>query len=106
MDDNLLTDLELSAYSESQRHTIAQNIYARLEEAVGEKVAAMVPDDKFEQFELIVDQASDEKLDQWLDTNVPDYDNLVAAELAKLKDEFRADSGAFLKPAPDQISAA
>lgn len=95
-DPNLLADLDLSQYDDSERQTIAQNIYARLEDRVGEKTAAMVPDDKFEEFELLVDQASDERLDEWLDTNIPDYDNLVSTELDNLKNEFKANPGAFL----------
>ncbi|HET9721674.1 MAG TPA: DUF5663 domain-containing protein [Candidatus Saccharimonadales bacterium] len=95
-DPNLLEDLDLSSYSPKQAQAIAQNIYAALEDRVGDQVANLISDEQFDQYEVLIDQADDQKLDQWLDANVPNYDQLVEITLQSLKQEFQANPTAFL----------
>jgi hypothetical protein len=97
MDDaSLLSDVDLSRFSDAEREKIVQSLYQKLEDRVGDQVTAIVSDEQFEQFEALVDTGNEEKLDEWLDSNVPNYDQLVSAQLEQLKTELRTDPQAFL----------
>lgn len=97
MDDaSLLADVDLSRFSEEDKEKIAQSLYQKLEDRVGDQVSALVNDEQFEQFEALIGTGNEEKLDEWLDSNVPDYDRLVSTQLEQLKTELRADPQAFL----------
>ncbi len=95
MDDSLLSGVDLSQYSEQQQEKMLAKLYGKLEEQVGEKVAALVSDQQFDQFEALIDQGDEDKLDEWLMANVPDYEKLVEDTLNQLKQELQTNPQAF-----------
>ncbi len=95
-DNNLLAGLNLDQFSEEQCQKIIEKIYHVLEDRVGNKMVSMVSDEKFAQFELMVDQADENKLDEWLSINVPNYDQMVESILEELKQEVAANPQTFL----------
>ena len=95
-DDNLLSRVNLDQFSEADRQKILKKIYEQLEDRVGAKVESMVTDEQFAQFEAIVDEADESKLDDWLEKNVPNYEQVVDEILQQLKQEVAADPGSFL----------
>lgn len=99
-DDDLLSDLDLSSYTESQRDTIAQNLYKMLEDRVGDQVSKIVTDQQFAEFEDIIGQADDAKLDEWLNRYVPTYEEISANIFDQLMAELSANPAAFLKTDP------
>lgn len=98
-DDNLLAGVNLSQFTEAQRQKIIETIYSKLEDRVGVKMVSMVSDEQFDQFELLVDQANEDKLGEWLSDNVPSYDEEVEVILLQLKQEVVADPQNFLAEA-------
>jgi hypothetical protein len=95
-DDSLLAGLDLSQFSESQQAEILQNLYTRLEDKVGDQVAAIVSDEQFAEFEDVVAQANDERLNDWLDHNIPTYAEITESVLEQLKQEVAANPQSFL----------
>lgn len=95
-DDSLLGGLDLSQFDESHRQTIIQNIYKQLEDRVGDQVAAIVSDKQFAEFEDIVAQSNEEKINQWLDRNIPTYTEITESILEQLKQEVAANPTSFL----------
>jgi len=102
MDDvDLLADLDLSQFTDAQRETIEANLYGQYEDRLGEKIAALINDEKFAQFEAVIDQGDEEKIELWLDQNVPGYENIAEQVLEELKQEVRADPTKFLQSSDD-----
>ncbi len=82
--------------SEEEKKTILRTVYSQLEERVGDKVVDMVSDEQFSQFESLVDQEDETKINEWLKTNVPTYDQMVESILEELKQEVAANPQTFL----------
>ena len=95
-DNTLLTGLDLDQFSEEQRQKIIEKLYKQLEDRVGDKVAALVNDEQFARFESVIDEGDEEKLDEWLGINVPNYSQMVEKTLEQLKQEVAANPGSFL----------
>lgn len=87
--------LDLSQYSEEQQQKIAERIFEQLEGRLGDKIAPTVSDEKFAEFENLIDKGED-NLDDWLDKNVPNYEQMVEEILGQLKKEVAANPQAFL----------
>jgi predicted nucleic acid-binding protein len=104
VDGNLLAGIDLSQFNEAEQGKILENLYQRLEDRVGRQVEAIVPDTKFDEFETLIDSMDEKKLSQWLDVNVPDYDDIVQKTLDQLKQEVTANPTSFLEPEPEVAS--
>ncbi len=95
-DDNLLAGLNLSQFSETRRQEILENLYKKLEDRVGDKMATTVSDEQFAQFESLIDQGDENKLEKWLSVSVPAYDQMVEVILQQLKQEVTINPNSFL----------
>ena len=96
MDDSLLTGINLDQFSEADRQKILEKLYRQLENRVGAKVESIVSDEQFTQFESVVDQGDENKLDEWLENNVPNYEQITSEILQQLKQEIAANPQNFL----------
>jgi len=74
LDDNFLQSVGLGGLPAEQKEAFLQHTYETLEERVGEKLAASLSDDQLAEFESFATQ-DEEKVNQWLGANVPDYKN-------------------------------
>jgi len=115
LDDNLLKELGLGDLPTEDKNKMLAHIYETLELRVGMKLAEQMSDAQLDEFEGFIDHNDEAGALKWLETNFPDYKQVVAAELEKLKTEIRqqapqimqatmADNGAQ-PPAPDQPQA-
>ena len=95
-DNNLLTGINLDQFSEADRQKILEKLYRQLENQVGAKVESVVTDEQFAQFESVVDQGDEDKLDEWLEKNVPNYEQITSEILQQLKQEIAANPQNFL----------
>lgn len=95
-DDDLLADLDLSQFKEAERELIEANLYSQWEERLGDQLAKIVSDDKFAEFEMVIDQDDEDKMDEWLSANVPGYEDLAAKLLEDIKQQVRGNPEAFL----------
>jgi len=102
MDDvDLLADLDLSQFTDAQRQIIEANLYGQYEDRLGEKIVPLINDEKFAQFEAVIDQGDEEKIELWLDQNVPGYENIAEQVLEELKQEVRTNPAKFLESTED-----
>ncbi len=98
LDDNLLQELGLGALPPEEKDKFLKHIYETLEMRVGTRLAERMTDQQLDEFETFIDRKDDAGAFHWLETNFPNYKEVVAEEFEKLKSEIKA-------VAPDIISA-
>jgi hypothetical protein len=114
LDDNLLRELGLGELPAAEKNKMLAHIYETLELRVGMKLAEQMSDAQLDEFEGFIDRNDEAGALRWLETNFPDYKQVVADELEKLKGEIKqqapqimqATMTDFNQPPSDQPSAA
>jgi len=98
LDDNLLQELGLGSLPPQEKNRMLAHIYETLEMRVGMKLAEGMSDAQLKEFETLMplqhdsDEVKKNKEQQaltWLETNFPNYKQVVADELNKLKEEIK-----------------
>lgn len=89
LDDNFLAELGLGSLPEDEKKKMLGQIYETLEMRVGTKLAQNMSDAQLAEFEKLMDANDEEGAFKWLQTNVPNYKDVVANELETLKDEVK-----------------
>lgn len=98
LDDNLLKELGLGSLPPQEKNRMLAHIYETLEMRVGMKLAEGMSDAQLKEFETLMplqhdsDEVKKNKEQQaltWLETNFPNYKQVVADELNKLKEEIK-----------------
>lgn len=98
LDNNLLLELGLGALPPQEKNMMLRHIYETLELRVGMKLAEQMSNQQLDEFEQLMPAPTDTKEVQadkqtaalrWLETNFPDYKQVVADELDKLKAEIK-----------------
>lgn len=90
LDDNLLQELGLGTLSAEDKRVMLGHIYETLEMRVGMSLASQMNNDQLDEFEKFIDSNDEAGALKWLETNFPDYKQVVAGELEKLKAEIKA----------------
>ena len=98
LDDNLLKELGLGSLPAEEKNKMLQHIYETLEMRVGMKLAEQMTNQQLDEFEEFIKAKDEAGALKWLETNFPNYKQVVADELEKLKNE--------IKSSADQIVAA
>lgn len=99
LDDNLLRELGLGALPVEEKNKMLAHIYETLEMRVGIRLAEQMSDQQLDEFESFIDSNDEAGALRWLESNFPDYKQVVADELEKLKNEIRQHAGAILQAA-------
>jgi hypothetical protein len=89
LDDNLLRELGLGDLPAAEKNKMLAHIYETLELRVGMKLAEQMSDAQLDEFESFIDRNDEAGALKWLETNFPDYKQVVADELDKLKGEIK-----------------
>lgn len=92
LDNNLLQEIGLGALPEDQKRAMLQHIYDTLELRVGTQLANQMTDAQLEEFERFVDQGGDQNQAEalkWLESNLPNYKQVVQEVFESLKAEVR-----------------
>jgi len=89
LDDNLLQELGLGALPAADKNKMLAHIYETLELRVGMRLAEQMSDAQLDEFEGFIDRNDEPGALKWLETNFPDYKQVVADELEKLKAEIK-----------------
>ena len=97
LDDNLLRDLGLGDLPAAEKNKMLAHIYETLELRVGMKLAEQMTDAQLDEFEAFIDRNDEAGALKWLETNFPDYKQVVADELEKLKAEIKQQAPAILE---------
>jgi hypothetical protein len=90
LNDDFLQSVGLGAMPDDQRQAFLQHLYEELELRVGTRLSEGMGDDQLAQFEKLIDAKDDQGALAWLETNRPNYRDVVGEELEKLKQEVIA----------------
>jgi hypothetical protein len=90
LDNTLLQELGLGSLPDSEKQLLLRQIYERLEMNVGMRLADQMSNEQLDAFEKFVDANDDKGAFQWLETNFPNYKDVVNEEFEKLKNEIRS----------------
>ncbi|HSX27454.1 MAG TPA: DUF5663 domain-containing protein [Patescibacteria group bacterium] len=90
LDENLLIELGLGPLPAQEKNKMLAHIYETLEMRVGMKLAEQMTNDQLDEFEAFIDQKDEAGALKWLETNFPNYKEVVGDELEKLKAEIKA----------------
>lgn len=105
LDDNLLRDLGLGSLPPVEKNKMLAHIYETLELRVGMKLAEQMSDAQLDEFEAFIDKNDEAGALHWLETNFPDYKQVVASELEKLKAEIKAQAPAIVEATMSELQA-
>lgn len=89
LDDNFLRELGLGALPVNEKNQMLSHIYETLEMRVGMKLAEQMSNEQLDEFESFIDRNDEAGALKWLETNFPNYKDVVAQELEKLKAEVK-----------------
>ncbi len=87
IDDSLLTEIGLGVLPQAEKASLLKHIYETLEMRVGMRLADQMTNDQLDEFERFFNAQDDAGAFHWLETNFPNYKDIVADEYAKLKAE-------------------
>ncbi len=90
LDNNLLIELGLGSLPADEKNKMLNHIYETLEMRVGMKLAQKMTNEQLDTFEGFIDKSDDTGALKWLESNFPDYKNVVAMELDNLKAEIKS----------------
>lgn len=89
LDDNLLAELGLHVLPPEEKKNLLRHIYETLEMRVGTTLAQQMTDAQLDEFEGFINANDEAGALRWLETNFPNYKDVVAQEFEKLKAEVR-----------------
>ncbi len=89
LDDNLLAELGLHALPVEEKRNLLRHIYETLEMRVGTTLAQQMTDAQLDEFESFINNNDEAGALHWLETNFPNYKDVVASEFERLKNEVR-----------------
>lgn len=105
LDDDLLQELGLSGLPPEEKKKFLAHIYETLEMRVGMKLAEQMSDAQLAEFEQFIDRNDEAGALRWLETNFPNYKDVVAAEFEKLKAEVSQVAPQILAASQQQPAA-
>ncbi len=105
LDDNLLQELGLGTLVPTEKNKMLGHIYETLEMRVGMTLAQQMSDEQLKEFESFIDSNDEAGALKWLETNFPDYKQVVANELEKLKVEIKAAAPQIIASSQQQMAA-
>lgn len=106
LDNNFLIELGLGALPEEEKKALLGHIFETLEMRVGMKLAERMTNEQLLEFEQFLDRGDDPGALKWLETNFPDYKQVVADELEALKAEIKASAPQILAASQTQAPPA
>src|ERR1700693_2940069 len=101
LNNDLLIELGLGDLPAQEKDKMLKHIYETLEMRVGTNLAQRMTDEQLDDFEVFIDKEDQEGALHWLESNFPNYKDVVAAELEKLKTEIKALAPQILSASQD-----
>lgn len=93
LNEQFLQDMGLSAMPEEQKQQFLDYVQDELELRIGHRIARGIPIEKLREFDAITDPA---EATRWLETNRPDYREIVTRTIEEMKEEIRANRAKLL----------
>lgn len=88
LDNAFLEELGLGTLPPVEKNKMLAHIYETLEMRVGMKLAEQMSNDQLDEFESYINAQDEAGALKWLESNFPNYKDVVAQELEKLKGEI------------------
>lgn len=89
LDNAFLEELGLGSLPAVEKNKMLAHIYETLEMRVGMKLAEQMTNEQLDEFEGYINRQDEAGALKWLESNFPNYKQVVAEELEKLKGEVR-----------------
>src|ERR1044072_7546042 len=90
LDENLLKELGLDQLPKEEKGGFLKHIYETLEMRGGTRLAEKMTEAQMTEFEQFIQSNDEQGAFHWLETNFPNYKEVVAEEFEKLKVEIKA----------------
>ena len=87
IDNSLLEELGLAGLPDAEKNSLLKHIYETLEMRVGMRLADQMTNEQLDEFEQYFEAKDDAGAFKWLETNFPNYKDIVQEEFDKLKVE-------------------
>lgn len=87
IDSALLQEIGLGALPTAEKDSLLKHIYETLEMRVGMRLADQMSNEQLDEFEKYFEAKDDAGAFKWLETNFPNYKDIVQEEFDKLKAE-------------------
>src|SRR5882757_4445503 len=100
IDDNLLQQIGLGALPAEEKRGLLGHIYETLEMRVGMRLADQMSNEQLDEFEQYFEAKDDAGAFKWLETNFPNYKDIVNEEFEKLKTEVGQNAPHILSASP------
>src|SRR5476651_1437082 len=104
LDDNLLQELGLGSLPPAEKNKMLSHIYETLEMRVGMKLAEQMTNEQLDEFESFIDRNDEPGALKWLETNFPNYKQVVADELENLKTEIKQSASQIVAASQNEQS--
>jgi hypothetical protein len=106
IDNDLLVELGLGNLPDGDKNSLLRHIYETLEMRVGMRLADQMSNEQLDEFEKYFEAKDDAGAFKWLETNFPNYKDIVQQEFDKLKAEVGQAAPQILAGAQAQPQAA
>lgn len=106
IDNDLLVEIGLGSLPEAEKNSFLKHIYETLEMRVGIRLADQMTNEQLDEFERYFEAKDDAGAFKWLETNFPNYKDIVQQEFDKLKAEVAQTAPQILSASQAQAAAA
>jgi hypothetical protein len=104
IDNNLLQEVGLGALPAAEKNSFLKHIYETLEMRVGIRLADQMSNQQLDEFERYFEAKDDAGAFKWLETNFPNYKDIVQQEFDKLKAEVAQSAPQILAASQQQAA--
>ena len=105
IDNALLQEIGLAALPPQEKDSLLKHIYETLEMRVGMRLADQMSNQQLDEFEQYFEAKDDAGAFKWLESNFPNYKDIVQEEFDKLKLEVGQSAPQILAAAQDAAAA-
>ena len=106
IDNSLLVDVGLAGLPDNEKNSFLKHIYETLEMRVGIRLADQMSNEQLDEFERYFEAKDDAGAFKWLETNFPNYKDIVQEEFDKLKAEVTQSAPQILSASQGQTAPA
>lgn len=106
IDNTLLQEIGLGALPAAEKNSFLKHIYETLEMRVGIRLADQMSNQQLDEFERYFEAKDDAGAFKWLETNFPNYKDIVQQEFDKLKAEVAQSAPQILAASQQQAATA
>lgn len=106
IDNSLLVEVGLGGLPDAEKNNFLKHIYETLEMRVGVRLADQMTNEQLDEFERYFEAKDDAGAFKWLETNFPNYKEIVQQEFDKLKNEVAQSAPQILAASQAQAAQA